>query len=164
MHSLRSRRFVLIAFAFASPVIAVAAPSGCDDLSSIPITEGVDYDTQIRPLVAGDLSVYSCANCHSPTNPAGGLDLKETSMSPPSIEAIAQRVVERKPRESLFFNKINCDDPGDFGARMPFGGTLTLADQALIYDWIAQGARGLNDLNEISDTVFRSGLESTRID
>ena len=155
----------LAASALAASFATHAAPTGCDDLSSVPITEGVDFDTQIRPLIAGAMSTYSCADCHQPNSPNGGLDLMETSNSPPAIEALAQRITERRPRESLFFNKINCADP-DFGSRMPLAGSpLPIEVQALVYDWIAQGARGTNpDGNEVSDTVFRSGLESMRID
>ena len=153
----------ILAALLLTPTLALAAPSGCDDLSSIPITDNVDFETQIAPLIRD----YSCgAGCHQPPSPFGGLDLNEGPSSPPLIDALRSRLTERAPRDSLLFNKLNCDDPGDNGGRMPFAGELELPEQALFYDWISQGARGLNpdDLYEVSDTVFRSGMESTRID
>jgi hypothetical protein len=40
----------------------------------------------------------------------------------------------------LLFQKVNCDPP-DVGDRVPLGyGDLSPEQQALIYDWIAEGA------------------------
>ena len=44
-------------------------------------------------------------------------------------------------KRSLFFNKVNCTDPG-VGNRMPPGGHIPSALQALLYDWIEQGVYG----------------------
>ena len=46
-------------------------------------------------------------------------------------------------KRSLFFNKVNCTDPG-VGKRMPPGGHIPSALQALLYDWIEHGAYGEN--------------------
>jgi hypothetical protein len=60
---------------------------------------------------------------------------------------------------------VNCDVPAEGGLRMPFGqATLTLEQQELIYDWIAQGAPGdVPGEPEIPrDFLFRDGGESLR--
>lgn len=135
------------------PGLGLAA-SGCDDLSGRPIQFGVDWQTEVKPLLQS-----ACAGCHS----FGG----DPDFSDVGVDAIF-KIVDRyavpgAPLQSRLFVKINCDSP-DGGFRMPFfEPALSLEDQELIYDWIAQGALGEDPPGQIArDFIMRDGLESLR--
>ena len=71
------------------------------------------------------------------------------------------RVKPGDPQNSLLFQKVNCAEP-DVGSQMPPpSGHLPLDLQALIYDWIAQGARGELTEDPIPrEFIFADAFES----
>ena len=134
----------------------------CDDLASIPLNINVDYATQVQPIFSG------CVSCHNSGDPRADLNL-EPGVAPATLINVASsqngsviRVVPANPLASLLFQKVNCEvqDVGFF--RMPVGGVLALSEQALIFDWIAQGARAFLDGDPLSDILFLDSLESER--
>ncbi len=136
------------------PALAVAQPSGCDSIASVPITWNIDYAKDIQEIFA-----TRCSNCHvdHAGNPQAGLDLDpkwsyENLVGTPSGSGEIL-VVPGNPQASVLYQKINCDTPVA-GLRMPrLRPDLPLAEQALIHDWIMLGAPRL------SDTLFASGFE-----
>lgn len=110
--------------------------TGCDDLSGIPETPAVDFDSQIQAIFD------ECADCHGESGPAG-LDLRAGESYDNLVGVISTtnpsrlRVEPFEPESSALFLAVSCDSPGGPGFRMP--GT-TLQERALIRDWIAQGA------------------------
>ncbi len=114
------------------------APSGCTDLSTVAETPSVDFASRIQPIFNNN----GCVNCHGGN---GNLYLDPGSSYnnlvgvPASAPVPVNRVQPGQADQSFLFWKVNCDDPAS-GSRMPIGGSLTPAEQALIRDWINQGA------------------------
>lgn len=144
-----------LACALARPAFA-GTPSGCTDLDVFPPQSGVDFASQIQPI----LSV--CAGCHGDGGLAG-LDLRpgeayanlvgvESTTSPPLA-----RVQPFEPEASVLLSAVNCSSPGGPGFQMP--GTEP-AQRALIRDWIAQGAalrpppRSIPTLNPVGSALL----------
>lgn len=119
-----------------APALAGVGATGCDDLSGIAVTPGVDFDSQIQPILDG------CAGCHGANGPAG-LDLRDGESYSNLVGVISTtnasrlRVDAGNPDDSALFLAVSCDSPAGPGFRMP--GT-DLQERALIRDWIAQGA------------------------
>jgi hypothetical protein len=119
---------------------AQGLPGARDDLSAIAATSFVDFNTQVQPILSA-----SCAGCHSGTNPRGGLSLAPGNslgalVNVFSAQQPAMRLVEPgNANTSWLFEKINAHQP-QTGVRMGQGATLAPAQQALIRDWINQGA------------------------
>lgn len=143
-------------------------PSVCTDISSVPPTySGIQYGAAIQGTFDNFLTnggSAGCTDCHTSAGgtPAGHLSLEDgvsylNLIKVPSYEdASVFYVVPNHPEQSLLFQKINCDTPA-VGARMPFGlpsDTLSPDQQALIYDWIAEGAPV-----GTTDGVFRNGFD-----
>ena len=123
--------------------IAVGLLAGggvCDDLSSIPVTPNVDYATQIQPIWNAQ-----CAGCHAVGGGSAGLVLGGSNswanlISVPSTQVGGLMLVQPgNAGQSYLFEKINCDVP-QVGVRMRPGSSMSLAQQALVRDWINQGA------------------------
>ena len=147
----------------------VAKASGCDSLDPIPINQDVDYAMQVRPL----FGAYGCLGCHNDQNGPDALDLSGSDFSElcalvnidSQADSTLKRVAPGRPRESLLFQKLSCSDvPGFLGRMPPFGTSMSLQDQALVYDWIAQGAKGDpgTDCTEPLEAIHYDGFESTR--
>jgi hypothetical protein len=145
--AVRLRAF-LTAIALALGVGAVpsvsAQAAGCDDLSGLPVTPQVDYLTEIQPIWE-----IRCSNCHVnfSDSPSAQLDLNaEQSWAAlyrmPSLIAQGRRMVQPgDPEASFLLEKLRCEQP-EAGERMPRGRLpIPLDEQALVRDWIAQGAR-----------------------
>lgn len=152
--------FALIAFSKLSE-----AATGCEALPG-PVTPGVLWPQVWQALT--DQS--SCTqNCHIGTNALADLDLSSPVISiyflvsqDSSQNNEVKRVIAGDAKRSLFFNKVNCTDPS-VGNRMPPGGHVPTALQALIYDWIEQGAYGENPEDPaMRDFFFKDGVESQR--
>lgn len=114
--------------------------ASCDDLAMVPETENVDYATMIQPI--WDLSCTGCHSAGSGNN--GGLNLQENSyanlLGAMSIEVPGRRLVEPGDvARSFLYEKINCANP-QVGTRMRPTDPMRFEEQALIKDWIAQGA------------------------
>jgi hypothetical protein len=150
----------LIALIALSRTAAAAAPSGCTDISAEPAHyNGVQYAAAIQGIFTNYNQLGNgCADCHTTSmgiqEAAGDLDLDPTEAPPPYENIFNKRaandsslfyVVPKHPERSLLFWKVSCTDPVS-GGRMPSGGypdgmtTLTTFQQALIWDWIAEGA------------------------
>lgn len=174
---LRGWPFAIIAAASAAAVASVSwpansvTPSGCTSIQDQPpIYSGIQYGAAIQGIFnnfLGGPGQAGCIDCHTGSMPTGGLNLDTDSgssyahlvnvhsASDPSLVY----VVPNHPEQSLLFWKVNCDNPVT-GTRMPqFGypdGMTTLApdQQALIYDWIAEGAS-----ISTTDGIFRNGFD-----
>ena len=124
---------------------SAAAPSGCTDISAVPVQYTITYGAAIQGLF-DNFGAGACTDCHVSPMPAGNLDLTagvswgHLINQPSDEDSSLTYVVPNHPEQSLLFQKINCDFP-PVGSRMPLiGGALSPDQQALIYDWIAEGA------------------------
>lgn len=150
-HVLRSSLLLLL------PALSHAAglgtgPTSCDQLPTGAVSGNVNYATVVQfqfdvPRLDGMGNERKCTDCHIGPG-AGTWNLRldaavsyDQLVNQPSTHSGAPPRVRRgDPNGSLLFWKINCDDPV-YGARMIQDGPfLTLAQQALIYDWIKVGA------------------------
>ncbi|MEO1337830.1 MAG: hypothetical protein AAFV29_19460, partial [Myxococcota bacterium] len=125
-------------------LVSQVGDADCDDLTSIAATPNVDFDTQILPVLSG------CVGCHFPDSPTGsGLDLTPDNAYVSLVDMPSTQVPSRvlvapgNPDESYLLEKISCNRP-QVGNRMPLGAPLALSQQALIRDWIVQGAESSN--------------------
>ena len=131
---------------------AAVTPSGCSSIQNVPVTKAIEYGAAIQGLFNNFSNSGSagCVDCHFEIadGPSGELDLTPGFSWPNLVGAPSADdpsltyVVPGRPQQSLLFQKVNCDTPGE-GERMPFhgyGGGLSIEQQALIYDWIAAGA------------------------
>jgi hypothetical protein len=159
--------------ALAAVVLSLVAPAhatgglgglDCTELVGLPKNFNVSWQDQIKPIFNEFFPTGRCTSCHNPGQLDGGLDLTDTG-----IDAIYKIVpayaVPGDPSQSVLIDKLTCADPGWGGQQMPFGqNPLTLQQQGLIYDWIAQGALG--DIEGEAaiprDFIFRDGAESLR--
>jgi len=117
----------------AAGVDVLPAPSGND----------VDY-SKVQAIFDA-----RCLECHIGADSPLGLDLStfrsysrlvdEASQLVPSLK----RVKSGDAKNSFLFQKLNSHTP-KAGKRMPIGSVLSLEDQALVRDWIDQGARPAN--------------------
>jgi hypothetical protein len=157
-----NRTFALLLTAF---VPIAHAASGCEPLPGL-ITENVRWSDVYTAMT----NQSNCTqNCHLGSFPSAGLDLGQAAFSiyfvvnQPSFQLPSVLLADPgNPRDSLFFQKINCDAP-DAGGRMPPGGHVPIALQALIYDWIDQGAYGESAEDPIQrDFIFRNRFEALR--
>ena len=130
------------------------AASGCLDLSDAPIHFGVDWQTEIKPI----LQDY-CVGCHSFGSTPDFSDI--------GIDAIFKIVntyaQPGNPAASRLFVKINCSSP-DGGQQMPLGDPpLSMLEQSLVFDWIEQGALGESPPGAIArNFIMRDSFESLR--
>lgn len=140
----------------ARSTLAGVPPSGCTSIAAVPIAKSIQYGAAIQSILVNFNGMgMGCADCHTTLGgtvfPSGGLDLDPVDSPSPYVNLINKAsfdapeltyVVPNHPEQSLLFQKVNCDTPGE-QARMPldnYGGGLSVDQQALIYDWIAAGA------------------------
>lgn len=137
---------------------ALAQASGCVNLAQQPVTARVDYYSQIQPIFE-----IRCSNCHvnHAGSPSAGLDLDmewswlSVYEAPSAIATGRVLAVPFNATASFLLEKVNCETP-QAGERMPRGRIpIPLAEQALIRDWINQGASEFP-----SDTLFVDGFET----
>ena len=146
---------------------ASSAAQFCADLSGLPVTPNV-----LWPQVWEALNNQSSCtqNCHLGSSPTADLDLSIPNISiyflvgqqsSQSLELM--RVEPGNPQASLFWQKVACSIP-DIGTAMPPpNGGISVELQALIYDWIDQGAYGESSEDPIPrDYLFRASMESLR--
>ena len=148
----------------AAPAAALEGSSDCTDLRGLPINFGVQWQADIKPILNEMFPTGRCTSCHNPGQFDGNFDLTDTGIDA-IYKLIPSHVVPGRPDRSILFDKINCDQPGHGGARMPFFQTpLTATQQGLIFDWIAQGAPGDVDGEAPipREFLFHDGLESLR--
>ncbi|MBS0556367.1 MAG: hypothetical protein JSR27_03015 [Proteobacteria bacterium] len=149
-------------------IYAQTTPSGCTSIADVPPQySGIQYGAGIQGLFDNFLTnggMAGCVDCHtSPASGASGhLDLTDgvswahlvnvSSHEDPAIKY----VVPNHPEQSLLFQKVNCDVPAT-GVRMPYQfppDTLSAEQQAMIYDWIAEGAPV-----DVTDGIFRGTFD-----
>ncbi len=127
--------FLVASLVLASP--AVAEPSGCTSLEAVNEVPGVDFANQIQPIFN-----EQCIACHQPEG-SGDINLLEGAAWDSLVGQQSTRnpdhllVEPFAPDASVLLKSVNCDDPGGPFFRM---GDLSLEEQALMRDWIAQGA------------------------
>jgi hypothetical protein len=155
----------MAALAVSRPVTS-QSPSGCISIQDVPpVYSGIQFGAAIQGMFDDFNGMGSgCTMCHftPPPAPSGNLDLSDgvswgnlVNMASDE-DASLTYVVPGHPEQSLLFQKINCDSPA-VGGRMPYGfpsDTLTLQQQALVWDWIAAGAPV-----GITDGIFRNGFD-----
>ena len=139
------------------PSVLAQETSGCDSIDAVPMRFDIDYGAHVQLIWD-----QHCANCHvmSGGAPLGGLEL-DTGVSwfqlvgvPSSQDGSLTRVIPGDAKNSLLFQKVNCDLPA-IGSRMPLDRPeLSIEEQALIHDWIALGAS-----ETTSEVIFLSGFE-----
>jgi len=118
----------------------LANPGAFDDLSGIGVTPNVDYETQIQPIWNN-----ACTGCHTALGGSAGLALGQgvsyaALVSVASTQVPGLNLVEPgNTGLSYLFEKVNAHQP-QVGVRMRPGTPMSLAEQALIRDWINQGA------------------------
>jgi hypothetical protein len=148
---------ILLAFSTLSPT-ATGGERGCDDLRGGPITFGVSWENQIKPILQTQLG-GRCSGCHMPGQTP---DFTDTNLDA-IYKIVGSYAIPGDPLISGIFDKVNCELPY-IGVRMPLGSDepLTLEQQGLIYDWIAQGALGEPKGSIPRTFIFRDGAESRR--
>lgn len=164
--ALRRLAACVLLLGIAAPASAQLANCTQDDFSSVPIRFDVDFATEIQPIFQA-----RCSNCHI-TNSAGGLSLAPASalsnlvnVSSVNANAGMPRVTPGDPLLSFLFRKVNCTNLNTisgtpFGLRMPRNTTaITLAQQALLFDWITAGALAAPGTPAI---ISRLGFETGR--
>jgi len=136
---------------FSSTAGAVVNCTG-QDLSGVLVTKNVDFAADVEPIIGNAPS--KCSNCH------GSQFANQATLVDPTIKAGGLPYVKPGNDDlSLIFKKINCTDlPGNYGigGRMPANGPLSLQEQALILDWIQQGAKPQQV--DPTDYIFYSGF------
>jgi len=159
------QRLVLASALFAAG--GASAAQFCTDLSGLPVTPNV-----LWPQVWEALNNQSSCtqNCHLGGSPSADLDLSVPNISiyflvgqqsSQSLETM--RVEPGNPQASLFWQKVACAVPDVGTAMPPPNGGISIDLQALIYDWIDQGAYGESSEDPIPrDYLFRASMESLR--
>jgi hypothetical protein len=124
------------------------------------VDETGDFHTKVRPILENDAN--HCASCHGPaqTSPYAGLTLGGSISSKCVIERLKGRdsisggqyqlVVPGDPENSWLYIKaagladgagcVDGTNPCNTAPMPPSGRTMTDADLAILYDWIAAGA------------------------
>lgn len=151
----------------------------CEDLSEEPITYGMEYDLPGSGLPEQILDIHDiwlsggCVGCHNSTA-MGELQLDDPEFAGSQLVNMPSyrnfdliRVLPFKPEDSVLYAQLNCTPPGDYPTMPPPDGVevdrIPRRLRAMVYDWIAQGARGRGlDGIPLNDNLFRDSLESTR--
>ena len=142
----RLRTAALAALALAAPASAydraTTGATQCDAIDAVPARHAIDYTTEVRPLFAAN----GCVGCHGSDGvepDLSGANFHELcgligvgSQADPSLA----RIEPGEPRRSLLYVKLACDDAPGFLGRMPPGTPIAIEDQALVRDWIREGA------------------------
>jgi hypothetical protein len=180
-----------LAFAALCPLAAQAWPdsatrgaigpvsTACEDLSAEPITYGMEYDLPGSGLPGDVIDIHDiwlaggCVGCHNSTA-MGNLQIDDPQFAgyqlvyaPSTRDPEVYRVLPERPEDSLLYAQLNCTPPAPNVLMPPPDGPglqrLSPRLRAMVYDWIAQGARGFDvDGLPYSDVVFRDTFESQR--
>lgn len=143
---------------------AQVTPCVKDDLSAVPPQYNVDFPTDIQPILT-----VACAGCHTGGGMSGGLNMDAGVAYGNLVNVQANNGAAHMPRitpsdetASFLFQKVNCTNLNEiagtpYGRRMPRSGPpyLSAVHQALILDWIEQGALATRD----PEKVFGSGFD-----
>ena len=114
----------------------VVVPLGL--VASARAEEPIDFDTQIRPLLAG-----RCFKCHGPDEDhrEGGLALHSFQTATQELDSGQRAIVPGKPEQSALIARVTSTE--DFERMPPPGAGEPLKPQEveLLRRWIAQGAK-----------------------
>lgn len=159
---LRPLRLGLLLLAATSLPALACTP---EDLSAVPLGYNIDYETQVQPIF--DLR---CDGCHiggafgnlalDPGASYGNL----VNVPADNPAALRDRVEPGDIDASFLFRKINCENlDGALGLRMPRNGPpyLSAVQQAIIMDWIIEGAFPLADPDRIFGYPFDPRINAT---
>lgn len=151
----------------------------CEDLSAEPITYGMVYELPGSGLPEGPIdmqdiwSAGGCVGCHNVTA-MGGLRLDQPANGGYElIYAVSFRdanillVDPGQPERSLLYTQLNCTPPAIYPTMPPpvdgQSQRINRRLRAMVYDWIAQGARGFDeDGNPYTDMLYGDQMESLR--
>lgn len=167
-------RALLTAALFLAVPLVIAGtpfpPLNCDTLPTTPLNVNVDFTTQVFPLLngscAGGCPHSTCTDCHAGPISGNNRLVLNAGDAEASLLALLDPdrdwIVALRPELSRAYKHINCFSTSMIW-RMPLSGSpLTLDRQAIIYDWIKEGARGDFMGGPLSDVIFRNGVEGTR--
>ncbi|MEY3174669.1 MAG: hypothetical protein RLZZ436_2583 [Planctomycetota bacterium] len=106
-------------------------------LAQTPAGQAIDFNRSIRPILSN-----RCLACHGPDegHREAGLRLDEAGSATKPLESGQTAVVPGQPDSSELLRRVLSTDPD---IRMPppeFGAPLTADEQALLREWIQQGA------------------------
>ena len=139
---------------------------GCDSISGGPINANVRWDQVWQAL--NDRGGCT-SSCHLGAAPAADLDFSSRSLGiyylvgQQSTQGSVTRVVPGNAAASLLYQKIACAMPAVGLPMPPPAGRLPADVQALVYDWIEQGALGEASEDPIPRVfVFKDSLETVR--
>lgn len=163
--SLWHRKWLLMICSALVSAVPLQAAEQCESINGTPIRFNVQW---IDVWQALDQESSCTQNCHVGSAPVAELDFSTPQLSIyflvgqlSSQNDQLLRVKPGDPLNSLLFQKVNCAEP-DVGTPMPPpSGHIPLHLQTLIYDWIAQGARGELAEDPIPrEFVFADAFES----
>ncbi len=102
-----------------------------------PAASSIDFNRRIRPILSN-----RCLACHGPdeSQRQGGLRLDDAASASRTLESGYAAIVPGQPDASELLRRVLSSDPD---IRMPppeFGAPLTADEQALLTEWIRQGA------------------------
>ena len=111
---------------------AIAIDPACDVDRDPAATS---FSAEIEPLLAD-----ACVRCHGGAEVESGLDVTSYSaLRAGGTRSVQTIVIPGKPCTSVLYQKLTESPP--FGSRMPRATLpLSLAQQQLVHDWIAEGA------------------------
>ncbi len=124
-----------LAFGCSAPAAWSAIGVAAQDPSTVAPTEGIDFDRQIRPILANHC--YACHGFDSHGRQADlRLDTREGALQSGSGDAI----VPGDPAASQLVQRIQHTDPGSLMPPPEYGKPLSESQKALLEQWIAAGA------------------------
>jgi hypothetical protein len=147
------------------------SPSGpgpgysCQSLAAPPLNPAVDWVADVFPRIE------ACASCHLSEFPGSRLRIVPGDPELTLVDLLDPAddlVLALRPRNSVLMQRLNCDRLDLQEWRMPrcFAPPCSYwsaFDQAVVWDWIAQGARGSFDGQPLGDIVFLDGAEGSRL-
>jgi hypothetical protein len=137
----------------------------CQSLAGPPLNPSVDWVTDVFPRLE------SCASCHLTEFPGSRLRIVPGDPELTLVDLLDPAddlVLALRPRDSVLMQRLNCDRLDQQEWRMPRCflppcNYWSAVDQAVVWDWIAQGARGDFDGSPLGDIVFVDGIEGARL-
>jgi WD40 repeat protein len=109
------------------------AQDEADPNGQLPASQTISFAKQIRPVLQA-----KCFGCHQPSHAGGGLDLTHYDHFLVPAESGQPAIVPGTPDRSPLLAVVSTANGPP--AMPPSGDPLTLPEQELLRDWIAQGA------------------------
>lgn len=180
------------------PRSALVLPNQCEDLAAAALNFNIRYENPLDPAdpdTVRSILGANCSGCHGnvtgviPPETDGQLNLDDQYAPSPLADLLGDsglgkpvrrqpspwlRIDLAQPARSMLYLMTNCIPPAPYPSDPPRVmpplplPPLSLAERALIYDWIVEGARGPKQVGgpqvdvPASDVIFRTQLESAR--